>query len=323
MFRHVLPCALGLLALAGTTPVSAESYPSKPIYIVIPFEVGGPTDILIRAIEPIVTKEMGQPVIIENKGGAGSVIGASYVARSAPDGYTFLVGGSPTSINASFVRKLPYDTEKDLAAVSPLAKTNYFLIASGHLPVNSVQELIALAKRSPGTITYASSGLGNRPHLAGAQFALLTHTKLLHVPYKGTGPATNDLVAGHVDIMFGGLVTAFPFVKSHQLKALAVAMPHRDPALPDVPTLAEAGVPDFYPDVWYGLLTRNGTPQAIKEKMSHAVQKALANPETVKRYAAMGATPFVGDTRQFQSFFDADVKVWHDFFQANPDMRGE
>jgi tripartite-type tricarboxylate transporter receptor subunit TctC len=323
MIRHLLRCTLGIGALMASTPLWAQTYPVKPITVVIPFEVGGPTDILIRAIEPSVSRELGQPLIIENKGGAGSVIGAGYVARSQPDGYTFLVGGSPTSINASFVRNLPYDTQRDLTAVSALAKTNYFLIASGHLPVDSVQELIALAKRSPGTVTYASSGLGNRPHLAGAQFALLTHTNLLHVPYKGTGPATNDLVAGHVNIMFGGLVTVLPFIKSHQLKALAVAMPHRDPALPDVPTLAEAGVPNFYPDVWYGLLTRRGTPESIKEKVGRAVQKALLDPATAKRYAAMGAVPFIADTKQFQAFFDADVTLWHNFFAAHPDMRGE
>ncbi len=319
--RTLLFLASVLLMVPATASLAA--YPEKPIRIIIPFDAGGPTDVLIRSIAPILTQDLGQNIVIENKGGAGSVIGVGYVAHAKPDGYTLVVGGSPTPINASFMPNLPYDTEKDLTAIAPLARTPYFLIAGSKFPVNSVKDLIAYAKAHPGQVTYASSGIGNRPHLAGAQFGILTGTQLLHVPFKGTAPATTALLSGEVNIMFAGLATVLPNLQAGQLKVLAVATPKRSSFLPNAPTLGEEGIPNFYPDVWYGLLAPGGTPQAIKDRLAQAVNKALKSPDTVKLYASLGAVPFISTPAQFQTFFDGEVNEWRDFFKTNPSLLKE
>jgi len=316
--------ALGaLLGLIGLPAASAAGADDKPIRIIIPFEAGGPTDILVRAIAPIMTRELKQNIIIENKGGAGGSIGAAYVARASGDSYTLLAGGSPTVISPFFMPDQPFDTQRDLSAVAPLCTSPYYLIVNSELPVNSVQDLIAMAKKAPGTVTYASSGIGNRPHVAGAQFGVLTGTSLVHVPYKGTAPATNDLLAGRVTFAFFGMATVRGHIQSGQLKVLAVATPQRDPEFPNVPTLAEAGVPNFYPNIWYGLLAPANMPAETKQRINRAVQVALNDPAVAKQYAIFGATPFLADVPKFQAFYSGEIKQWRDFFQANPNLLKE
>jgi tripartite-type tricarboxylate transporter receptor subunit TctC len=319
MTRRLLLAAAAVCALAAAAPASA-AFPDKPIHIIIPFDAGGPTDVMVRAIAPILNRELGQNIIIENKGGAGGNIGSAYVARSEKDGYTLLAGGSPTVISPFFVKDLTFDTRRDLTAVAPLSRSPYYIVVNKELPVNSVQELIALAKKQPGTVTYASSGIGNRPHVAGAQFGVLTGTKLTHVPYKGTAPATNDLLAGRITFMFIGMATVRGHIQSGRLKVLAVATQQRDPDFPDVPTLAEAGVPNYYPDVWYGLLAPSGIPDDAKQKIAKAVDKALHDPEVIKQYANLGAPPFYADPAKFQAFYVDEIDQWTQFFRDHPEI---
>jgi len=309
------------IALVATSPArSNSSYPNKPIRILIPFEPGGPTDLFVRAIAPIMTQELKQNIIIENKPGAGGSIAAAYVARSPGDGYTLLAGGSPTVLTPHFIPGVPFDAKRDFTAVAPLCITPYYLVVNQKLPVNSVHDLVEMAKKSPGSVTYASSGVGNGPHVAGARFGVLTDTKLTHVPYKGTAPATNDLLAGRVTFMFLSMTTVRGYIQSGLLKVLAVATPQRDPEFPDVPTLAEVGLPNFYPKVWYGLLAPSGMPEEAKKKINLAVAHALREPAVVKQYAKYGANPFVSGVQKFQSFYDDDIKQWHDFFESHPDL---
>jgi tripartite-type tricarboxylate transporter receptor subunit TctC len=323
--RQFLGRALaGALLGPAVAPLArAAGYPDKPIRIVIPFEPGGPTDILVRAITPILNHELKQNIIVENKGGAGGSIGSAYVARANDEGYTLLAGGSPTVITPFFMPNQPFDTQRDLVAVAPLCTSPYYLVVNSSLPANSVRDLIAMAKKSPGTLTYASSGVGNRPHVAGAQFAILTGTDMTHVPYKGTAPATNDLLAGRVTFMFTGMATVRGHIQAGKLKVLAVATPKRDPEFPNVPTLAEAGVPDYYPNVWYGLLGPANMPQQARQKVNRAVQLALRDPAVEKQYAVFGATPYIAGVKDFQAFYDGEIKQWHDFFQAHPELLKE
>lgn len=320
--RQLLRGAMFVAAGGLFTPLLAHAtgYPDRPIRIVIPFEPGGPTDLLVRAIAPIMTEELDQTIVIENKGGAGGSIGATSVARAQADGYTLLAGGSPTVQTPHFLREKPFDTHRDFTALAPLCITPYYLVVNSKLPVDSVSGLVEMAKRSPDTVSYASSGVGNGPHLAGVQFAERTRTRLMHVPYKGTAPATNDLLAGRVTFMFTSMATLRGHIQSGALKVLAVATPKRDPAFPDVQTLAEAGIPDFFPSVWYGLLAPTGMPEEAKQKINDAVRVALKDPDVIELYAKFGAVPYIAGTQEFQAFYDGEVKQWDDFFMANPNL---
>lgn len=312
-----------IAVFAASGPANAETYPDKPIRLIVPFAAGGPTDVLVRLIGPALSTDLGQPVVIENKAGAGSAIGIADAARAKPDGYTFVVAGSAYAINASFMPNLPYDTLGDLQAVTPLAITPFFLVANGKLPVSNISELISLAKKSPGRVTYASSGTGNSPHLAGVQFAAETKTELLHVPYKGTGPAINDLLGGVVDIIFTGLPSVLSHVQSGRLKVLAVASDQRVPFAINVPTMAEAGVRGFNADAWFGILAPAGVPESRKQRFAAAVHKAIHSPEVVNRFATLGALPMDLEVAQFQTFIEKDVTRWSEFFAENSNLTPE
>jgi len=282
------------LALAGTG-AQAQTYPDKPINLVVPFPAGGTTDVLARALGQELGKSLGQTVIVENKPGAGSTLGAEFVARSAPDGYTLLMGAVHHTIATSVYKHLQYDFEKDFAPITTVALVPNVLSVGPRVPAKSVAELIALAKASPGKLTFGSNGVGTGQHLIGAQFEALAGVKLLHVPYKGSGPLTNDLLGGQIDMSFDTVTPVLPHIQSGKLRALAVTTAQRSQALPDVPTMEEAGLKGFDMGTWFGVLAPAQTPKPVLDRLSKEMMRIIASPDFAKRMAAIGAVP-IGDT---------------------------
>jgi tripartite-type tricarboxylate transporter receptor subunit TctC len=285
--------AIGLV-LAGTG-AQAQTYPDKPINLVVPFPAGGTTDVLARALGQELGKSLGQTVIVENKPGAGSTLGAEFVARSAPDGYTLLMGAVHHTIATSVYKNLQYDFQKDFAPITTVALVPNVLSVGPRVQAKSVAELIALAKASPGKLTFGSNGVGTGQHLIGAQFEALAGVKLLHVPYKGSGPLTNDLLGGQIDMSFDTVTPVLPHIQSGKLRALAVTTAQRSEALPDVPTMEEAGLKGFDMGTWFGVLAPAQTPKPVLDRLSKEMMKIIASPDFVKRMAAIGAVP-IGDT---------------------------
>ncbi|MFO1316482.1 MAG: tripartite tricarboxylate transporter substrate binding protein [Burkholderiales bacterium] len=286
--------AVAVAALAALAHAQAP-YPAKPIRIVVPFPAGGTTDILARAVAQKLTEATGQSAVVDNRPGAGGNIGAELVAKSAPDGYTLLMGTVGThAINASLYPKMPYDHVRDFAPVILVAGVPNVLVVNPSVPANSVQELIAYMKANPGKVNFASSGAGTSIHLAGELFKTMTGVQMTHVPYKGSAPALADLVGGQVQIMFDNLPSALPQIKAGRLRALAVTSAQRSSALPDVPTVAESGIPGFEASSWFGLLAPAGTPKEVVAKLNGEVAKWLATPEAKEKLAAQGAIVAAG-----------------------------
>ncbi len=290
MTRTILR-ALGALAVAFAANVHAQApYPNHPVRIVVPFPAGGTTDILARATAQKLTETLGQPFVVENRPGAAGNIGAEIVAKSPPDGYTMLMGTVGThAINASLYEKMPYDHVKDFVPVVLVAGVPNVLVVHPSVPAKSVQELIAYAKANPGKLNFASSGSGTSIHLSGELFKTMTGVSMQHVPYKGSAPALADLTGGQVQLMFDNLPSALPLIKAGKLRALAVTSLARASALPDVPTVAESGLPGFEASSWFGLLAPAGTPKDVVTKVNAEVAKWLATPEAKEKLAAQGA----------------------------------
>jgi tripartite-type tricarboxylate transporter receptor subunit TctC len=297
------------LALAG--PAKAQDYPSKPIRLVVPFAAGGATDVLARLVGERLTASLGQQVVVDNRPGAGGNIGSDIVARAEPDGYTILMGAVGThAINPSLYPKMPYDPVKDFAPVTLVASVPNVLVVNPEVPAKSVQELIDLAKAKPGELNFASSGNGTSIHLSGELFKAMTGTDIVHVPYKGSGPAVTDLLGGQVQMMFDNMPSSLPHVKAGKLRALGVTSAKRSPALPEVPTIAEAGVPGYDATSWFGILAPAGTPEPVVTRLQGAIVQALGEPEMRQRMADLGAEP-VGDTpAEFGQFIAAEIAKW-------------
>jgi tripartite-type tricarboxylate transporter receptor subunit TctC len=297
------------LALAG--PAKAQDYPSKPIRLVVPFAAGGATDVLARLVGERLTASLGQQVVVDNRPGAGGNIGSDIVARAEPDGYTILMGAVGThAINPSLYPKMPYDPVKDFAPVTLVASVPNVLVVNPEVPAKSVQELIDLAKAKPGELNFASSGNGTSIHLSGELFKAMTGTDIVHVPYKGSGPAVTDLLGGQVQMMFDNMPSSLPHVKAGKLRALGVTSAKRSPALPEVPTIAEAGVPGYDATSWFGILAPAGTPEPVVTRLQGAIVQALGEPEMRQRMADLGAEP-VGDTpAEFGQFITAELAKW-------------
>jgi len=298
-------------AVAAPAVHAQAAFPTKPIRLVVPFPAGGTTDILARAVAQKLTETNGQPVVIDNRPGAGGNIGAELVAKSAPDGYTLLMGTVGThAINPSLYAKMPYDHQKDFAPVILVAGVPNVLVINPSVPANSVQELIAYGKANPGKLNFASSGSGTSIHLAGELFKTMSGVQMTHVPYKGSAPAIADLLGGQVQIMFDNLPSALPQIKAGKLKALAVTSAQRASALPDVPTIAEAGLPGFEATSWFGLLAPAGTPKEVIAKLNAEVAKWLASPEAREKLAAQGAIAAGKTPEDFTQHIVAETAKW-------------
>jgi tripartite-type tricarboxylate transporter receptor subunit TctC len=286
MFVRAL-AAVGFAAIALTA--QAQSYPSKPIRLICPFPPGGAVDIASRAIAAELSKTIGQPVTVENRPGAGGNIGGAEAARSAPDGHTlFMTTSGIQAINPALYSKMPFDPNKDLEPVAALVSLSNVLVVHPSVKANSVQELIAMAKAQPGSLNGASSGSGTSIHMSLEMFKQLTRTDIVHVPYKGSAPAVTDLLGGQVNLMFDNIPSSLPHIKAGKLRALATTGARRDPALPDLPTIAEAGVPGYESGVWFGLSVPTGTPKDVVAKIAAEALKGTRSPEFVKRMTELG-----------------------------------
>ena len=302
-------CAV-LLCLAATLAF-AQAYPNKPVRLVVPFPPGGTTDILARSVAQKLYEAWGQQVLIDNRPGAGGNIGTEIVAKAVPDGYTLLMGTVGThAINSSLYSRLPFDPVKDFAPVTLVASVPNVLVVHPSLPAKSVKELIALIKAKPGELTFASSGNGTSIHLAGELFKSMTGTTMLHIPYKGSAPALTDLLGGQTNMMFDNLPSSIQHIKSGKLRALAVTSSHRSSALPDVPTVAESGVPGFEASSWFGVLAPAGTPREIVNKINADIVKALSAPEIRERLSGQGAEPVGNTPEQFAAYIKAESAKW-------------
>ena len=304
------------LATAPFAVLAQAAWPSKPVRIVVPFAAGGTTDILARALAPELQRVFGQPFIVDNKPGAGGNIGAAEVAKSAPDGHTLLMGTVGThGINQSLYPKLPYDPIKDFAPVTLVAAVPNVLVfnpaKAEQLGIRNVADLIKYAKANPGKLNMASSGNGTSIHLAGELFKAMTGSYMVHFPYRGSGPALIDLIGGNMDLMFDNLPSSMQQIKAGKLKALAVTSAARSPALPDVPTIAEAGpVKGYEASSWFGLLAPHGTPVDVVNRLQQETAKALASPVLKERLMAQGAVPSGNTPAEFAKLIDAETAKW-------------
>jgi len=305
--RAVLVVVLALIA-AGA---GAQSYPTKPIRLVVPFPAGGTTDILAREVGQRLSLSLGQSVVVDNRPGAGGNIGSELVAKSAPDGYTLLMATVGThAINPSLYAKMPYDHVKDFAPVVLVAGVPNVLEVTPSLPVNSVADLIKLAKEKPGQINFASSGNGTSIHLSGELFKTMAGVDMTHVPYKGSAPALTDLIGGQVQVMFDNLPSSLPQIKAGKLRAIAVTSAERAPALPNVPTIAESGLPGFEATSWFGLVAPAGTPPAIIARINADVNQWLQSPEAREKLLAQGAAAAGGTPEQFAAYIRTETEKW-------------
>ena len=299
-----------ILALAASSATLAQTWPTKPIRVIVPFPPGGGTDIVARTVTPKMAEILGQPFVIENRAGAGGNIGTEAVAKSPADGYTLLVASASTAINTTLVPNLSWAFERDFAPVVLMVVNNHLLAAHPSVPANNVRELLALAKAKPGQVTYASYGSGSSAHLTAEHFKLMAGVDLLHVPYKGAAPAVNDLLGGQVNIIFADVAAMLSHLKSGKLKALGIGAAKRFEGLPEVPTIAESGVPGFEAGGFLGLVAPAGTPPAVIQALNAAAQKSLALPEVRDRLLGLASPPVGGTPEQFASHIKREIDKW-------------
>lgn len=305
-----LLAAAATLAVAGTAAAQG-AYPSKPINIIVPFSAGGTTDILARIVGQYLGEELGQPVIIDNRPGAGGNIGGMAAARSPADGYTLFMGTVGThAINASLYSKMPFDPIKDFAPLSRVATVPNLLVANPAQPFKNVKELIAYAKANPGKVNFGSSGSGSSVHLSGELFKSMAHVDMVHVPYKGSAPAMTDLLGNQISVMFDNMPSAIQHVRSGKLRPLAVTTAKRSRELPDVPTIAEAGVPGYEATSWFGLWAPVKTPADVQQKIHTALVKVLKNPAVIKKIEDQGGDVVIDTQAQFDAYIKTEAAKW-------------
>jgi tripartite-type tricarboxylate transporter receptor subunit TctC len=299
-----------LLSLVLATPVAAQTYPNKPVRVVVPYPPGGPTDIVARVLFQQVSEATGRQFLVDNRAGAGGNIGAEIVAKAPADGYTLLIGTTAHAINMSLFKNLNYDVQKDLAPVSLLTQGPLVLVAHPQFPANSVKEVIELAKTKTGGLNFASSGNGQSTHLSAELFNTMAGIKMSHVPYKGSAPALTDVMSGQVDVMFDTTLSAMPFVKAGKLKALGLTSPVRSSAAPDVPTIAESGLPGYEVFAWNGVLVPAGTPKAIVQHLNDQIRKAMLLPQVKDKFSAQGFAASWNSPENFGVFLKNEVDKW-------------
>lgn len=286
---------------------AAENYPTRPVRFVVPYPPGGTTDIVARGIAGKLSERLGQQVVVDNRGGASTIIGAELVARAAPDGYTMLLATATTmSTNPLLVKKLPYDAAKDFAPITPAVYFPYVIAAHPSVPANTIQELIALAKAKPESLKYSTPGTGSTNHLAGALLESMAGIRLVHVPYKGSGPALTGMLGGEVQLIITGIATVLPHAKSGKAKIIAVCGEKRLASWPDIPAVGEAGLPGYEGGTWFGVLTRAGTPRGVVNRLNRDIVATLASPDLKERFVSLGFEVFSSTPEEFARFISTD-----------------
>ncbi len=318
-FKFLVSIAvLGAIGSGAALAQTAATFPAKPVRFIAPFPPGGSTDLLARLVAIKLTEAWGQQVTVENRGGAGGTIGVELAARAAPDGYTIVMGHVGTfGFNPTLYPKLPYDAIRDFAPITVLATVPNGMAVHPSLPVKTARDFVALAKAKPGELLYASGGSGSASHLAGEYFKLLTKIDMVHVPYKGTGPAMISMISGQTTMTITGMVALMPHVKSNRLKLLGVATMKRLSIMPDIPTINESGVPGYDANQWYGVLTQAAVPRDIIAKLHADIVKVLARPDVKERLAADGAEPVANTPEQFAAHIKAEIARWAPVVKAS------
>jgi tripartite-type tricarboxylate transporter receptor subunit TctC len=308
--RIALWAATGLLAAASWTPVWAQAYPSKPVKIIVPFAAGGPADNYARFMAQRLGDMLGQPFVVDDKPGAGSIIGTDVVAKSAPDGYTLLMMSNTHTVNETLIANKPFQLMRDFVAVAPVNYSDLVLVAHPSLPVNNVKDVIKLAKERPGKLNYASSGPGTPYHMAGELFKSMAGVYLVHIPYRGSSGARTDIIGGQVDLMFDAVTTMAEQARSGKVRALATTGRQRSEVMPDVPTLNESGVPGYEATIWLGLMAPKGTPKAIVDQLNAAVTKIATQPDVKQLWVKQGAVPMAMSPDAFDRYMHEDIAKW-------------
>ncbi len=309
MLRSII---LALLLCASVPqPSTAATYPDRPVRFIVPWAPAGGTDIIARVIAEKLHQSMGQPFVVENRSGAAGNIGASFVAKASPDGYTIIIATITLATNPALYKNLDFDATKDFVPITLIAGIPHVLVVNPSLPVKSVKDLIAFAKKGPGKLNYASAGIGSPFHIAAELFKQVAGVNIVHIPYKGGGPAVQAVMGGQVQLAFANLVAVSPLVKSGQLRALAITSANRSKALPDVPTMAEAGLPGYQFTSWFGVLAPAGTSPAIVDKLNKEIVKALKSPDVSKQLTAQGADLIASTPAEFKAYLISETAKWH------------
>ncbi len=296
--------------MAAGPATAADVYPSKTIRLVVPFAPGGGSDIVARLLSPKMTEALGQTVVVDNRAGASANLGAAIVAKAAPDGYTLLLANANYTINPSLFKSLPFDPVREFAPVALLANVTNVLAIHPSIPAKSVKELISFAKAHPGQLNFASPGNGTSSHLAGELFRQVAKIEVVHIPYKGATPAITDLIAGQVSFTMASVLSVLPYAKQGRLRMLAVTTAKRSGALPDIPTISEAGLPGFEVSNWYGILATGGTPRPAVDRLNSELARIARVPDLAEKLAAQGADPATGTPEEFERFIQAELKKW-------------
>jgi tripartite-type tricarboxylate transporter receptor subunit TctC len=316
--KAALARILAVLLAAFATAAYAQPYPSKPIHFVVPYPAGGPLDTVARLLGQKVSESVHQPVVVENKPGAGGNIGADYVAKAAPDGYTILMGAVAThAINPTLYRNIPYDPVKDFAPVTEVAWTPNVLVVNPSLPVSNVKEFIAYAKAHPGELNFGSGSTGSAGHLAGELFKTMAGVQMVHVPYKGAGPAMQDLIGGQIQLMFDNLASSLGQIRAGKVRALAVTTAKRSTLAPELPTIAESGLPGFDISTWFGIFAPGGTPQPVVQRLHDAFVAALHAPDVQATMKKMGAEPVGNTPEEFAAYIRSEARKYAKVIEAS------
>jgi len=306
-----------IMILAAAAPSTAQDYPFHPIKMIVPFGAGGPTDIFTRLLAEELRKALKQPFVLENRPGAGTIIGTEAAAKSPPDGYTLLMISATQTTTETLVPSKPYKLLRDFVPVASLLNSELVMVVHPSVPVNTVKDFIALAKSKPGALNYASSGVGSNYHMAGELFKNLTGTDILHVPYKGSSGARNDIISGQIEMMFDSVPSMAPMIQAGRVKALGTTGKMRSAILPDVPTLSEAGVPGYEATIWIGVMAPAGTPQPIVTLLNTEINKILARADVVEAWTKQGATAMSMTPEQFGDYVQSEIDKWARVINAN------
>jgi len=316
-FVVLLTLAASSITALPALPLNADDYPSRPVRIIVPFGAGGPTDVYTRAIAEELRKSLNQAFVEENKPGAGTTIGTDFVAKAAPDGYTLLMVSGTQTVNETLYTHKPYELMRDLVPIAPLIDSDLVLVVHPSVPAKNLNELLALARARPGTLNYGSSGPGSNYHMAGELLKHLTGVDIVHVPYKGSTGMRTDILSGQIQILFDSVPTMAPMIRAGKVRALGTSGLTRSPILPDVPTIAEAGVSGFQATLWVGFMAPAGTPQPIVEKLNREITKVVTRPDIKVAWEKTGATPVSMTQSNFKKFMDAQISKWADVIKAN------